>query len=59
MAGIFMQDIMSANDAIRELAECIKDLSCMVGSNGDSFIAERLASVYKRADAIILKDRLV
>lgn len=37
---------------IEDLAECIKSLACMIYSDGEEFIAERLRQVHSRASAV-------
>lgn len=39
-------------DILFNLCSCIKDLSCMVGSNGDKDIEDRLRDVYQLAQYV-------
>ncbi len=59
MPGMFAQDTMTVGDAIRELAGCIKDLSCIVEAGEDDFLNSKLKAIYEDANNIILKDRLI
>jgi hypothetical protein len=36
-----------------QLAACIQDLSCMVGSNGDIFLRDKLQIVFESAKQIV------
>lgn len=46
-------NFMTNTEALVSLRECIKQLTCMVGSNGDKFIEERLTLVFNNAEKVV------
>lgn len=43
---------MSVEEKLHILAQCIKDLTCIIGGSGDDFLELKLREVFEFADGV-------